>query len=186
MSEQSGFLNNYGSGLLGMGNSSTSYAMVGGSTPLVGSVDLIGSYGLGITKTGNAQGSMLALSPTVISDTWKVGLAKKDIFFSGKTKDQVTFAVQGPVGVRKGYADVTAVTGYTYSGTEDDVTANPITSTERVNLASGKRQTDLVLGYNVSVGNTTYAGINFAKQFNVGGVSGQTGTAVGVMVRSVF
>jgi hypothetical protein len=186
MAEQNGFLNNKGSGLLGMGNSGTTYAMVGGSTPITSSVDLIGSYGLGFTKTSNAQDSMLALSPTVISDTWKVGLAKKDIFFSGKTKDQVTFAVQGPVGVRKGYADVTAVTGYTYSGSEDDVTANPVITTERVNLASGKRQTDLVLGYNVSVGNTTYAGINFAKQFNVGGVSGQTGTAVGVMVRSVF
>lgn len=186
MTEQSGFLNNTGSGLLAMGNSGTTYAMVGGSTPITSSVDLIGSYGLGITRIGNAQDSMLALSPTIISDTWKVGLAKKDIFFSGKTKDQVTFAVQGPVGVRKGYADVTAITGYTYSGDEEDVTANPITSKERVNLASGKRQTDLVLGYNVSVGNTTYAGINFAKQFNVGGVSGQTGTAVGVMVRSVF
>jgi hypothetical protein len=160
--------------------------MVGGSMPLVGSVDFVAGYGVGITKTGNAQGSMLALSPTVISDTWKVGLAKKDIFFSGTTKDQVTFAVQGPVGVRKGYADVTAVTGYTYSGADEDVSANPVTSTERVNLASGKRQTDLVLGYTVNVGNTTYAGINFARQFNVGGVSGQTGTAVGVMVRSVF
>jgi hypothetical protein len=74
MSEQNGFLNNRGSGLLAMGSSSTTYAMVGGSTPITGSVDLIGSYGLGITKTGNAQDSMLALSPTVISDTWKVGL----------------------------------------------------------------------------------------------------------------
>lgn len=184
--EQSGFLNNYGSGLLGMGNSNTTYAMVGGSKPITSSVDLIGSYGLGITKTGNALDSMLALSPTVISDTWKVGLAKKDIFFSGKTKDQVTFAVQGPVSVRKGYADVTAVTGYSYSGEGEDVTANPVSSSERINLASGKRQTDLVLGYSVSLGHTTYAGINFAKLFNVGGLSGQTGTAVGVMVRSVF
>lgn len=185
MAEQNGFLNNRGSGLLGMGNSGTTYAMVGGSTPITSSVDLIGSYGLGLTRTSNVQDSMLALSPSVISDTWKVGLAKKDIFFSGKTKDQVTFAVQGPVGVRKGYADVTAVTNYTYSG-DEDVTANPTITTERVNLASGKRQTDLVLGYTVNTGNTTYAGINFARQFNVGGVSGQTGTAVGVMVRSVF
>jgi hypothetical protein len=186
MTEQNGFLNNYGSGLLGMGNSNTTYAMVGGSTPITGSVDLIGSYGLGITRTSNAQDSMLALSSTIISDTWKVGLAKKDIFFSGKTKDQVTFAVQGPVSVRRGYADVTAVTGYTYSGADDNVTASPTSTTERVNLANNTRQTDLVLGYNVSVGNTTYAGINFARQFNVGGMSGQTGNAVGVMVRSVF
>ena len=187
MAEQSGFLNNYGSGLLGMGNSGTTYAMVGGSKPITNSVDLIGSYGLGITRTKNAEGSMLSLSPTVISDTWKLGLAKKEIFFSGKTKDQVTFAVQGPVGIRKGYADVTAINSYTYSeDTSGDVTANPVSSTERINLASGRRQTDLVLGYSVSVGNATYAGINYAKQFNVGGVVGQTGNAVGVMVRSVF
>ena len=130
---------------------------------------------------------MLALSPTVISDTWKLGVAKKEIFFNGKTKDQITFAVQGPVGIRKGHADVTAVNSYTYSeDANGDVTANPVSSTERVNLASGKRQTDLVMGYSVSVNNTTYAGINFAKQFNVGGVAGLTGNAVGVMVRSVF
>jgi hypothetical protein len=113
-------------------------------------------------------------------------LAKKDIFFGGKTQDQLSVALHGPVAIRKGYADVTAITGYTYSGEEDNVSATPITSTERVNLASGKRQTDLIVGYSVSVGNSTYAGINFAKQFNVGGISGQTGNAVGVMVRSVF
>jgi len=187
MAEQNGFLNNYGSGLLGMGNSGTTYAMVGGSTPISASVDLIGSYGLGITRTKNTDGSMLALSPTVISDTWKLGVAKKEIFFSGKTKDQVTFAVQGPVGIRKGHADVTAVNSYTYSeDANGDVTANPVSSTERVNLANSKRQTDLVMGYSVSVNNTTYAGINIAKQFNVGGVAGLTGNAVGVMIRSVF
>lgn len=187
MAEQSGFLNNHGSGLLGMGNSGTTYAMLGGSTPVTNNVDLIGSYGLGVTSTKNADGSMLSLSPTVISDTWKLGIAKKEIFFSGKTRDQFTFAVQGPVGIRKGYADVTAINSYTYSeDASGDVTASPVANTERVNLATGRRQTDLVLGYSVSIGNATYAGINYAKQFNVGGVAGQTGSAVGVMVRSVF
>lgn len=186
MAEQSGFLNNVGSGLFATSSSKTTYAMIGGSKPLTGSVDLIGNYGVGITKTSNVDGSFLAVAPTLISDTWKLGLAKKDIFFSGKTQDQFTVALHGPVAIRKGYADVSAVTGYTYSGEEDNVSATPVTTTERVNLASGKRQTDLIVGYSVSVGNTTYAGINFAKQFNVGGVSGQSGTAVGVMVRSVF
>jgi hypothetical protein len=186
MAEQSGFLNSVGSGLFATSGSKTTYAMIGGSKPLTGSVDLIGNYGVGITKTSNVDGSFLAVAPTLISDTWKLGLAKKDIFFSGKTQDQFTVALHGPVAIRKGYADVSAVTGYTYSGEEDNVSATPVTTTERVNLASGKRQTDLIVGYSVSVGNTTYAGINFAKQFNVGGVSGQSGTAVGVMVRSVF
>jgi hypothetical protein len=186
MTEQNGFLNNFGSGLLATGNSSTTYAMIGGERAITDTVSLIGSYGMGVTKTSNMQDSFLALSPTLISDTWKVGLAKKDIFFSGKTRDQLTLAMHGPVAIRKGYADVTAVTGYTYSGEEDDVTATPVITTERVNLASGRRQTDLILGYSVSVGSSTYAGISFAKQFNIGGVSGQTGNAVGVMVRSAF
>lgn len=186
MTEQNGFLNNYGTGLLATGNSSTTYAMLGGSKPLTDSIDLIGSYGLGVTRTSNIQDSMLAVSPTLISDTWKVGFAKKDIFFSGKTQDQLTLALHGPVAIRKGYADVTAVNSYTYSGEEDNVSATPAIATERVNLAGGKRQTDLILGYSVSVGTKTYAGINVAKQFNVGGVAGQTGNAVGVLVRSVF
>ena len=186
MAEQSGFLNNVGSGLFATSGSKTTYAMFGGSKPLVGSVDLIGSYGIGITRTSNVEGSFLAVSPTLVSDTWKVGLSKKDIFFSGKTQDQFTVALHGPVAIRRGYADVSAINGYTYSGEEDNVSATPTTATERVNLASGKRQTDLIVGYSVSVNNTTYAGINFAKQFNIGGIAGQTGNAVGVMVRSVF
>lgn len=185
MAEQSGFLNNVGSGLFATSGSKTTYAMVGGSRPITEGVDLIGSYGLGITRTSNVDGSFLAVAPTLVSDTWKLGLAKKDIFFSGKTRDQFTVALHGPVAIRRGYADVSAINGYTYSGEEDNVSATPTTATERVNLASGKRQTDLIVGYSVSVNNTTYAGINFAKQFNIGG-SGQTGNAVGVMVRSVF
>lgn len=187
MSEQNGFLNNYGSGLMALGNSSTTYAMVGGSVPVADKVDLIGSYGVGVTRTNNVQDSMLAVSPTMISDTWKIGFAKKDIFFSGKTQDQLTFAVHGPVAIRKGYADVTAVNSYTYTdNTDGTATANPVSNTERVNLASGMRQTDLILGYSVNIGTSTYAGVSIAKQFNVGGIAGQTSNAVGAVVRSVF
>ena len=186
MSERNGFLNNSGSGLLAVGNSSTTYAMLGSSTPVAHNVSLIANYGVGITNTSRATDSLLALSSTVISDTWKLGLAKKEIFFTGKTTDQLTFAVQGPVSVRKGHADVTGVTGYTYSGTEDDVSATPVISTERLNLAGGVRQTDLVLGYSVNVANKTQMGFNIARQFNVSGKQGVTGTAVGMMVRSSF
>ena len=187
MTEQNGFLNNYGSGLMATGGSSTTYAMVGGSVPINDKFDLIGNYGLGITKTSNAQDSLLSVAPLLVSDTWKLGVARKEIFFSGKTKDQLSVAIHGPVAVRKGHADVTAVTGYTYTiDPAGTTTANPTTTTERVNLASGLRQTDLVVGYSVSVGNTTYAGVSVAKQFNVGGIAGQTGNAVGVVVRSLF
>jgi hypothetical protein len=154
--------------------------------PLANNLDLVTSYGVGVTNTGNVADSLLKLSSTVISDTWRLGVAKKEIFYSGKTTDQLTFAVQGPVSVRKGHADVTGVTGYTYSGTEDDVSATPVITTERLNLAGGVRQTDLVLGYSVNVANKTQMGFNIARQFNVSGQQGVTGTAVGMMVRSSF
>jgi hypothetical protein len=183
MAEQSGFLNNVGSGLFATSGSKTTYAMIGGSKPITGNVNLIGNYGIGITKTSNVDGSFLAVAPTLISDTWKLGLAKKDIFFSGKTQDQFTVALHGPVAIRRGYADVSAVTGYTYSGEEDNVTATPITSTERVNLASGRRETNLILGYSVQVQNQTYVGFAVGRQFNANGVNGNT---VAFTARSVF
>ena len=186
MSEANGFLNNSGSGLFAMGNSSTTYVMIGGTAPITDKIDFIGNYGLGLTKTSNANGSLLSLSPTVISDTWKLGFAKKDTFFSGKTSDQFTFALQGPASIRKGYADVTAVTGYSYSGDEFNVTATPVTSTERVNLASGTRQMNMVMGYSVSTGNTSTVGINFVRQFNAGGTPGATANGINVMARVLF
>lgn len=185
MQEQNGFLNNSGTGLLATGGSHTTYAMLGGAYPVTDKIDLIGQYGLGITRTSNRDGSLLTLSPTLVSDTWKIGFTKKEIFFTGKAKDQLTVALHGPVNVRRGHADVTAVTGYTYSGEDDNVTAAPVITAERVNLASGRRQTDMILGYSVSVGNNTYAGVSVARQFNIGG-TGYSANAVGLVVRSLF
>ncbi len=186
MSEQNGFLNNTGSGLFATGNSSTTFAMLGGSTPITNNIDLVGNYGLGFTKTSNVSDSLMSLSPTIVSESWKLGLARKEIFFTGKTKDQLTFAVQSPVAIRKGYADISAVTGYTYSGAEDDVTATPVTGKERVNLANGTRQMDLVMNYAVTNGNNSLVGVNIARQFNVNGQPGATSNAVNVMARVWF
>jgi hypothetical protein len=184
MSERKGFLNNYGAGLTGMGDSSTTWAMVGGEKDIGANFSVIGNYGVGFTRTGNVHDSMIALSPTLVSDTWKLGLAKKNIFFNGKTEDKLSLSVQGPVTVRRGYADVTAVTGYSYAtDSEDNTTATPITSTERVNLASGRRETNLILGYSVQVQNQTYIGFAVGRQFNTNGVNGNT---VAFTARSVF
>lgn len=180
MSEQYGFLNNSGSGLFATGGSSTSYAMFGGSKPITENIDLIGNYGIGYTRTNNVDGSFLAAS-NLVSDTWKLGFDRKNIFFnSKKTQDKITVALHGPVSIRKGYADVTAITGYTYSGESDDITANPVTTTERVNLA-GNRQVNMMLGYSVQTGNTTYMGVNVSKNPNI-----SNSTTLGFVVRSVF
>jgi hypothetical protein len=120
----------------------------------------------------------------LVSDTWKLGIAKNNIFFSGKTNDKLSLSVQGPVAVRRGHADVTAVTGYNYStDTEDNTTATPISSSERMNLASGRRETNLILGYNVQVQNQTYVGFAVGRQFNANGVNANT---VAFSIKSVF
>ena len=184
MTEANGFLNNYGSGLTAFGNSGTTWAMVGGEKDIGSNFSVLGNYGVGITKTGSVQNSMIALSPTLVSDTWKLGIAKNNIFFNGKTNDKLSLSVQGPVAVRRGYANVTAVTGYNYTtDAEDNTTATPITSTERVNLASGRRETNLILGYTVQVQNQTYVGFAVGRQFNSNGVNGNT---VAFTARSVF
>ena len=184
MTEANGFLNNYGSGLTSFGNSGTTWALVGGEKDIGSNFSVLGNYGVGITKTGSVQNSMIALSPTLVSDTWKLGIAKNNIFFSGKTNDKLSLSVQGPVAVRRGHADVTAVTGYNYTtDAEDNTSATPISSTERVNLASGKRETNLILGYNVQVQNQTYVGFAVGRQFNANGVNANT---VAFTARSVF
>jgi hypothetical protein len=184
MSEANGFLNNYGTGLTSFGDSGTTWALVGGEKDIGANFSVIGNYGVGITKTGSVQNSMIALSPTLVSDTWKFGIAKNNIFFSGKTNDKLSLSVQGPVAVRRGHADVTAITGYNYStDVEDNTTATPISSTERMNLASGKRENNLILGYNVQVQNQTYVGFAVGRQFNANGVNANT---VAFTARSVF
>lgn len=184
MTEANGFLNNYGSGLTSFGDSGTTWALVGGEKDIGSNFSVLGNYGVGITKTGNVQNSMIALSPTLVSDTWKFGIAKNNIFFSGKTNDKLSLSVQGPVAVRRGHADVTAITGYNYTtDTEDNTSATPISSTERVNLASGKRETNLILGYNVQVHNQTYVGFAVGRQFNTNSVNANT---VAFTVRSAF
>jgi subtilisin family serine protease len=184
MSEANGFLNNYGTGLTSFGNSGTTWALVGSEKDIGANFSVLGNYGVGITKTGSVQNSMIALSPTLVSDTWKLGIAKNNIFFSGKTNDKLSLSVQGPVAVRRGHADVTAVTGYNYTtDAEDNTTATPISSSERMNLASGKRETNLILGYNVQVQNQTYVGFAVGRQFNANGVNANT---VAFTARSVF
>jgi hypothetical protein len=107
--------------------------------------------------------------------------------FAGKTKDTLSLAVATPVAVRKGYATVTGVTGYTYTDNDDGTTdANPIMQTERVSLSPKAREMNLVLGYTVTQNNTSSIGVNVVRQFNTGGQAGVQSTGVSIMARSVF
>ena len=187
LSEQKGFLGTQGGGAMEFGGSSTVWSGVSFSHNIAHNTALIGSYTMGMTRTNNAANSMVQLGSTVLADSWKIGVAKSNILFAGKTKDTLSFAVATPVAVRSGHATVTGVTGYTYTDNEDGTTdANPVTQSERVSLAPKVREMDLVLGYTVSHSNTSTIGVNLVKQFNVSGQSGVQGYGVSIMARSMF
>lgn len=186
MAEHNGFLKNSGGGLLGLGDSSTTYMMLGGSVPMHGKVELFGNYGVGVTQTSNVASSLISLSPTIISDTLKIGFSAQDVFFSGNVSDKITLSLSRPVSVRSGKATVSAVTGYTFNGSEDNVTATPIVSSESVNLAGGRKETDLILGYTIKQGNSSMFGLNLAYQTSVAGQAGNNAYAVGFMYNKAF
>jgi subtilisin family serine protease len=187
LTERNGFLGTQGGGAMAFGGSSTVWTGVGFNQAITSNTALIGNYTMGITRTGNVQDSMIQLGSNVIADSWKLGVAQNNLMFSGKTKDTLSLAVATPVAVRKGYANVTGVTGYTYTDNDDGTTdANPITQTERVSLAPKAREMNLVLGYTVTKNNTSSIGVNVVRQFNAGGQAGVQGTGVSIMARSVF
>jgi len=187
LQEKSGFLGTQGGGAMAFGNSATVWSGFGFDQKIAGNTSLVGNYTMGVTRTGNVADSMVQLGSTVIADSWKLGVAQSNILFEGRTRDTLSFAVATPVAVRKGHANVTGVTGYTYTDNADGTTdANPVTQTERVSLAPRVREMDLVLGYAVAVRNTTSVGVNLVKQFNAGGQAGVSGYGVSVMARSVF
>jgi hypothetical protein len=187
LTERNGFLGTQGGGAMTFGGSNTAWTGVGFNHNIGGNTSLIGNYTMGVTRTSNVADSMVQLGSTVISDSWKLGVAQSNIFFGGKTKDTLSLAVATPVAVRRGHANVTGVTGYTYTDNADGTTdANPVIQTERVSLAPNIREMDLVLGYTVAVKNTTSIGVNIVRQFNAGGQAGAQGTGVSIMARSVF
>ena len=187
LQERNGFLGTQGGGAMALGGSSTVWTGVGFNQAITGNTALVGNYTMGITRTGNVQDSMVQLGSTVIADSWKLGVTQSNLMFAGKTKDTLSLAVATPVAVRKGYATVTGVTGYTYTDNADGTTdANPVMQTERVSLAPKAREMNLVLGYTVTQNNTSSIGVNVVRQFNTGGQAGVQSTGVSIMARSVF
>jgi hypothetical protein len=180
-------LGTQGGGAMAFGGSNTVWSGVGFDQQIAGNTSLVGNYTMGITRTNNVQDSMVQLGSNVIADSWKLGLAQSNLMFEGKTKDTLSLSVATPVAVRKGYATITGVTGYTYTDNADGTTdANPIMQSERVSLAPKTREMNLVLGYSVAIKNTTSIGVNVVRQFNAGGQAGVQGTGVSIMARSVF
>jgi hypothetical protein len=182
MTEKSGFLGNYGAGAMAFGDSSTSYLQVG-TEHKFGSVAVFGSYGFGTTRAGSVQDSMIQLGNRISSDTWKLGVAKNNVF---QNKDSLSLSVVSPVSVRNGSATVTGVTGYEFTDNGDGADAKAIVSTETINLRAQSKPMDLVLGYTVIGKGYDRVNVNVARQFNVGGVAGNTANSFGVMAVKSF
>lgn len=182
MTEKSGFLGNYGAGAMAFGDSSTNYLQLG-TEHKFGEVQVFGSYGFGVTRTGSVQDSMIQLGNRISSSTWKLGVAKNNVF---QNKDAVSLSVVSPVSVRNGSATVTGVTGYEFTDNGDGADAKAIVSTETISLRQQVKPVDLVLGYTV-IGKGYYrVNVNVAKQFNVGGIAGNTANSIGVMAVKSF
>jgi subtilisin family serine protease len=182
MTEKSGFLGNYGSGAMAFGDSSTSYLQLG-SEHKFGSVAVFGSYGLGATRAGSVQDSMIQLGNRISSSTWRMGVAKNNVF---QNKDALSLSVVSPVSVRNGSATVTGVTGYEFTDNGDGADAKAIVSTESISLRQQVKPMDLVLGYTVAGKGYDRVNVNVARQFNVGGIAGNTANSVGVMAVKSF
>jgi subtilisin family serine protease len=182
MTEKAGFLGNYGAGTMAFGDSSTSYLQLG-TEHNFGSVAVFGSMGFGTTRTGSVQDSMIQLGNRISSQTWKLGVAKTNVF---QNKDAVSLSVVSPVSVRNGNATVTGVTGYEFTDNGDGADAKAIVSTETISLRAQVKPMDLVLGYTVIGKGYDRVNVNVARQFNVGGVAGNTANSIGVMAVKSF
>ena len=182
MTEKAGFLGNYGAGMMAFGDSSTSYLQLG-TEHKFGSVAVFGSYGFGTTRAGSVADSMIQLGNRISSDTWRMGVAKNNVF---QNKDSLSLSVVRPVSVRNGTATVTGVTGYEFTDNGDGADAKAIVSTETISLRAQVKPVDLVLGYTVVGKGYDRVNVSVARQFNVGGVAGNTANSVGVMAVKSF
>lgn len=183
MTEKSGFLGTYGAGALALGDSSTTYAQFGIGKQF-DDVQVFGAYGMAVTNAGSVQDSMIKFNGRIVSQSWKLGIAKSNVL---QAKDSVSLTLISPVQVRNGSATVTGVTDYQFADAgNDEVTATPVVTSEVVNLRSTVRPLDLVLGYTVTSDKYSKLSVNFAHQFNVGGVNGQTSNGIGLSYVKLF
>lgn len=185
MNERSGFLGNSGSGAMAFGSSTTSFTMLGIERTVAKDVTVLAQYGVGYTQTNNAADSMIQLNGRLVTDTWKLGLARNNLL---AREDRAQLALSAPVSVRKGSAQVSAVTGYDYSAEDanGDVYATPITESETVSLKPQAREYNIALGYTAPVTKTSTVAFNAVQQFNVNGEAGVKGHMVGFTYSAKF
>lgn len=184
MQEHNGWLGNQGAGAMSLGSSSTSWTAIGLERHVTEHTSVIAQYGVGITNVSNNPQSLIAVNSPIVTDTWKLGVAQRSVF---QQQDRVMLSVSTPATVRRGSATVSGVTGYTYTEEADgNFTANPVSSSERVNLRPPTQEYNLGLGYTMPVTRNGSATVNLIRQFNAGGVSGASGYAFGLNLVAQF
>ena len=186
MSESDGFLGNKGAGALALGNSNTTFAQAG-VEKAYGNTQVFANYGVGFTKAGSVQDSMIKLDSTIVSQSWKLGVAQSNVFFDSNTTDQLSFSIGAPVTVARGKATITGVTGYNFNENADgSVGVNAVVASEQVSLRPSVQPLDLVIGYSVMTKKSSKLDMNLAYQINAGGVAGNTASGMRVTYNMQF
>jgi len=155
-----GYLGNSGYGSLSLGSSYTNWMMLGIERKLTDTTNLVANYGQGMTDILNSTYSMIYTEPGLRSATWSVGLKSNNIFYE---QDVLQLKIANPVHIVKGYAQITAVTGYTYEeDAEGNFTASPVIGKERINLAQNNIKPILSLSYKRSLSHVSNIGISWS------------------------
>lgn len=176
--KENGYLGNQGQGAMSFGSSDTSWVQVGIEKELVTDIALMAKYAQAITQVRNDAMSMIHTDDHVYSRSWSLGLAKYNMFNHG---DRLMFSAGIPVSVTQGRARLTGVVGYEYEELSDgNYQANPIVSTETIDLRSRTQEYNLVAGYQQRFDKGQIQ-LNLIQKINAGGVAGQQSSYAGVM-----
>lgn len=179
MQEGSGFLGNYGAGAMSLGSSSTAWMQVGYEHTIANGVRALANYGQGITSIAADPNSLVRVSDRVSTSSWRLGLEFSEL----NVGDRINVSIAQPVSIRQGHADVTAVTGYSYTDLPDGtVEASPIVERQRVNLRNQINEYNLAVNYVRAWSRNAYATANIIQRFNAGGQPGHHDTFIGANI----
>ncbi len=167
--EQGSVMGGYTTGALALGDVTTTSAAGFSSRVSMGSgweTNL--SWSGGTTDLGIAPEGLLVSANRVWSQSYGIGLTKRELFGD----DAVSFALSRPVHVTGGSATLRAATGL-------DSNLNLIFDSEHLSLATQHPETDFEFGYAAQIlGGAVALRTNAIYQTNVGGEAGRDGVAV--------
>jgi subtilisin family serine protease len=145
-SERGALLGSVGAGGLQLGDASTQWTALHLARDIEGTqANVFASLGFGKTQAGAAENSLITAFSPVRTRTLTLGARQSGVF---DARDSLSLQVSVLPHVVSGSATVSAVTGFnTQNITDEGATSTPITSTERIGLASDYRQYATTLSY---------------------------------------